>query len=71
MTLEPEETICFFGYPEQQPDGSRLDEFSKIEVEDIMRAACAVHGKPFSQKTFDEYWSEAQARKRCLFMTLN
>lgn len=59
-----DETIQLFGYPDTTTDGVRLDEFTKIEFEDIMRDAVRRLGGEFCQESFDEYWRQAQERKR-------
>lgn len=45
-------------------NGARLDEYDRIEMEDIMRRAVASLGGTFDQDKFDQYWCEAMARKR-------
>lgn len=62
--MDKEETICLYGYPKTTSDGARLDEYTKLEFEDIMRDAIMRLGGTFCSESFEIYWSEAQERKR-------
>lgn len=59
-----EETIRFFGYSDRLTTDVRLDEYTRLEMEDIMRSACVRLGGTFDLEQFNEYWRKAQERKR-------